>query len=240
MKRVLVVEAHPDDVEWYAGGTIAKLARDGAEITFVVCTEGEKGSYDPDANPIAIGLNRKKEQQASAKHLGVTHTVYLGYPDGGLEATMELRKQLAILYRKYQPELLITFDPWKRYELHPDHLAAGRAAVEARLFAKMPLYHSHTRHEGLREWIISEVWLFNTGEPNHYVDVSETFDARLQALRLHESQNVWGEDSVQYLNETARAAGEKIGAQFAEEFHRIVIEGSIARSPAVATKEQIK
>ncbi len=228
-KRVLVVEAHPDDVEWYAGGTIAQLAREGAEITLVICTEGERGSYDPDANPIALAAARKQEQQDAADLLGVKQVIYLGYPDGGLEATMELRKQLAILYRKFQPELLLTFDPWKRYELHPDHLAAGHAAVEARLAAKMPLYYSHARAEGMREWAIPELWLFNTDVPNHWVDVSKTFERRLRVLRLHASQNVYGEDSVQYLTEQVRAAGEKVGCQYAEEFHRIVIEGAIAR-----------
>ncbi len=233
-RRVLVVEAHPDDVEWYAGGTIAKLAREGAEITFVICTEGERGSYDPDTDPVALAAARKQEQQDAGDLLGVKQVIYLGYSDGGLEATMELRKQLAILYRQFQPELMLTFDPWKRYELHPDHLAAGRAAVEARLAAKMPLYYSHTRAEDIREWAIPELWLFNTDVPNHWVDVSKTFERRLRALRLHTSQNVYGDDSVRYLTEQVRAAGEKAGCQYAEEFHRMVIEGAIARSPEAA------
>ncbi len=173
---------------------------------------------------------RKQEQRAAADLLGIRNAVYLGYPDGGLEPTPQLRKQLALLYRTYRPELLLAFDPWKRYELHPDHLAAGRAAVEARLFAKLPLYFPETRREGLEEWVVPELWLFNTDEPNHFVDVTDTFRYRLDALRLHASQNVWGPDSVQFLTETVRAAGEKLGCEYAEGFHKIVIEGAIARS----------
>ncbi len=229
-ERVLVVEAHPDDIEWYAGGTIARLARAGAEITFIIGTEGERGSYNSADDPLALAETRKREQQAAANLLGVKQLVYLGHPDGALVSTLDLRQQLALLYRRYRPDLLLAFDPWKRYELHPDHLAAGHAAVHARLFAKMPLYFQDTAEGELRAWAIPELWLFNTDEPNHYIDVSETFDLRLQALRLHHSQNVWGPDSVEYLTANARAAGEKAGCQYAEEFHRIVIEGAIARS----------
>jgi LmbE family N-acetylglucosaminyl deacetylase len=230
---VLVVEAHPDDIEWYAGGTIAQLVHEGAEITYVICTEGEKGSYDPHTNPIALAAKRKQEQQAASDWLQVKRVVYLGYADGTLENSPELRRQLATLYRQYQPELLLTFDLWKRYELHPDHLATGQAAVAARLAARMPLFHPHTRAQGWHTWTIPELWLFNPEVPNHYVDVSETFTLKLQALRLHESQNVWGDDSVQYLTELARSCGAKIGCALAEEFHRIVIEGALARSPVM-------
>ncbi len=234
-KRVLVVEAHPDDIEWYAGGTIAKLARADAEITYVICTEGEKGSYDPDTNPLALAAQRKQEQRAASDCLMVKQAIYLGHPDGMLKNSLELRRQLTALYRQHQPELLLAFDPWKRYELHSDHLAAASAAVEARLAARMPLFDSHTRAQGWNAWTIPELWLFNPEVPNHYVDVSDTFALKLQALRLHASQNVWGEDSVQYLTELARACGEKIGCALAEEFHRIVIAGPFARSLAVPT-----
>ncbi len=228
-KRVLVIVAHPDDAEWYAGGTLAKLARDGAAVTFVICTEGEKGSYDPDTNPLALAVQRKHEQQAAADLLGVKQVIYLGHPDGALENSPELRRQLSALYRQYRPDLLIAFDPWKRYELHPDHRAAGWAALDARLAARMPLFDAHTRAQGLSAWTIPELWLFNPEAPNHYIDVSETFALKLQALRLHASQDVWGGDSVQHLTDMARACGERIGCALAEEFHRIVIEGATMR-----------
>lgn len=231
MKRVLVVAAHPDDIEWYAGGTIATLARDSAAITYVICTEGDKGSYDPDTNPLALAAKRKQEQQAAADLLGVKQVVYLGHPDGALENSAELRRQLTALYRQHRPDLLLAFDPWKRYELHPAHRTAGWAALDARLAARMPLFEPPLRAQGLSAWTIPELWLYNPEAPNHFVNVSDTFTFKLQALRLHESQNVWGEDSVHYLTEMARACGERIGCALAEEFHRIVIEGAIARAP---------
>ncbi|MGE5140114.1 MAG: PIG-L deacetylase family protein, partial [Rudaea sp.] len=147
-QRVMVVEAHPDDVEWYAGGTIASLATQGSQVTLVICTEGERGSYNPEENPVTLAMTRKQEQRAAADLIGIGEIVYLGHPDGGLEPAMELRRELAVLYRKHRPDLLITFDPWKRYELHPDHIAAGKAALDARMAAKMPLFYTHTRSLG--------------------------------------------------------------------------------------------
>src|SRR5581483_7509577 len=177
-QRVLVVEAHPDDAEWYCGGTIAKLAREGAEITFVICTEGEKGSYDANANPVELARTRKREQEAARAWMGVREIVYLGVPDGELQPTLEMRKRLALLYRQYRPEILLTFDPWKRDELHPDHRACGTVALDARLAANRA------------PWATPQLWLFNTDAPNHFVDVSETFDTRVAALKLHASQSV--------------------------------------------------
>ena len=114
-RRVLVVGAHPDDAEWYAGGTIAGLAAQGAAITFVICTEGEKGSYDPAADPLALAAQRKQEQQAACDLLHVEQAVFLGHPDGALENSAALRRQLMTLYRQLRPDLLLAFDPWKRY-----------------------------------------------------------------------------------------------------------------------------
>ncbi len=222
-QRIIGVAAHPDDLEWYAGATTAKLARQGAEITFVVCTNGDKGTYDPNVNPHALAAERQREQRAAADSLGVREVIFLEYEDGELEPTASLRKRLAMLYRKYRPELLLAFDPWKPYEMHPDHLAAGRAALDARLAARMPLYYP-----GTAAWTIREVWLFNPALPNHYVDVSDALEAQYRALALHRSQkSVWDEQARQFVERNARANGDKIGAKYAEVFHRIVIEGAL-------------
>jgi LmbE family N-acetylglucosaminyl deacetylase len=227
-QRVLVVEAHPDDAEWYCGGTVALLAQTGAEITFVICTEAEKGSFDPGMNPFALAQTRKAEQEAARQVLGVREIVYLGIPDGELLPTLELRKRLALLYRRYRPELVLTFDPWRRDELHPDHRACGTAALDARLPAKMPLYFPNS--EGLATWATPELWLFNTDAPNHFVDVASTFETCLAALRAHASQSVWDDDNLRYLTEMLQTEGARHGVTYAEVFHRIVIEGSIARA----------
>ncbi len=227
-QRVLVVEAHPDDAEWYCGGTIAKLAQAGAEITFIICTEAEKGSYDPNANPVELARTRKREQEAARAFLGVREIVYLGIPDSELEVTLEMRKRLALLYRKYRPELLLTFDPWTRDELHPDHRTCGTVALDARLAAKMPLYYAGI--DGVSAWATPELWLFGSDAPNHYVDVTNTFEECLAALKLHTSQSVWDAPSIQYVTEMAQSAGDKIDVAYGEAFHRLVIEGSITKT----------
>ncbi|MBI4670505.1 MAG: PIG-L family deacetylase [Chloroflexi bacterium] len=226
--KILVVEAHPDDAEWYCGGTLAKLAREGAEITFVICTRGEKGSYDPLTDPDELERARVREQEAARQLLGVREIVYLGVPDGELQPTLELRKRLALLYRKYQPDILLTFDPWKRDELHPDHRACGVVALDARIAAKMPLYYA--RAENSNAWATPELWLFNTDAPNHFVDVTDFIETRVAALKLHASQSVGDVQNIAHVLATARADGEKIGVEYAEAFHRILIEGSIARA----------
>ena len=226
--RIMVVEAHPDDVEWYCGGTLIEFARESSDITLVICTEGEKGAYDIETDPVELAATRKQEQESVRRLLGIREIIYLGIPDGELQPTLELRKRLALLYRQYQPEILMTFDPWKRGELHPDHRACGTAACDARLAAKMPLYYP--RAENLEAWATPQLWLFNTDAPNHYVDVTKTLALRLETLKMHASQSVGNEQNIAYVTDVARADGEKFGVQYAEAFHRIVIEGSIARA----------
>lgn len=221
----MAVVAHPDDLEWYAGGTAYKLARDGAAITLVVCTNGEKGSFDPGTDPHNLAAQRRIEQKNAAKVLGIRQLIFLDYADGELEATAEFRKQLAALYREHRPEILLTFDPWKRYELHPDHLAVGRAAVDARIAAKMPLFYPDLQ---INEWAIHQVWLFNADTPNHFVDVSDALEVQMRALAEHVSQStVWDDAARQFIQNTARENGKSIGVEYAEAFRRIVIEGAL-------------
>ncbi len=226
-KRILGVAAHPDDLEWYAGATLARLAREGAAVTFVICTDGSKGSYDPRAVPRALAAQREREQRAAAQTLGVREVIFLRHPDGELEPNAALRRELARVYRKYQPRLLLAFDPWKRYELHPDHLAAGRAALDARLAARMPLFYPAARPRGVGVWSIGEVWLFNTDAPNHFVDVGGTLDTQYRALAQHRSQpSVWDDAARAFIEQRARENGRARGIEYAEAFRRIVIEGA--------------
>ncbi|MBI5029211.1 MAG: PIG-L family deacetylase [Chloroflexi bacterium] len=228
MTRVLGVGAHPDDLEWYAGGTIGKFAREGAEIIFLICTDGDKGSYDPQTDSAQLAAQRRIEQGNAAKEFGVSEIIFLGYADGELQPTLGLRKQLALIYRKYQPDLLLAFDPWKRYELHPDHLAAGRAAVDARIAAKMPLFYPDAREQGLAAWAIGELWLFNADAPNHFIDVSATMEMQRHALEQHRSQTtVWDQAARAFIENQARENGRAIGMDYAEAFRRIVIEGAL-------------
>jgi LmbE family N-acetylglucosaminyl deacetylase len=226
----MVVVAHPDDMEFYCGGTIAKLAQAGNEVTVVVCTEGDKGTFDLQADPDELAAIRKEEQEEAAKLLGIKGVIYLGYADGELEANPTIKQELAGLYRQYQPQVLFTFDPWKRYELHPDHLAAGQVALEARLAAKLPLYYPEQLTGGLAPCEITQIYLFNTDSPNYWEDITKTFDLRLQALFLHRSQFAAWEESVRkHIEAEAREAGRAIKkATYAEAFRRIAIEGLLA------------
>ena len=233
-KRVMGVAAHPDDLEWYAGATMAKLAREGAEIIYVICTDGDKGSYDPNTDANQLAAQRRIEQERAAASLGIAQVIFLGYRDGELEPNADLRRQLATLYRKHRPELLLTFDPWKRYELHPDHLAAGRAALDARLAAKMPLFYSDLRTQGIEAWAIPELWLFNADTPNYFVDVSTMLTAQLDALAQHRSQTtVWDDAARAFIQNTAREHGKSIGVEYAQVFRRIVIEGALVLAQGI-------
>ena len=126
-KRIMVVAAHPDDADFYCGGTVALWARQGAEITYLICTDGALGSTDPAVGPEQIKEIRKQEQARANEAMGVKETLWLDYPDMGLKFDDELWCKVTALYRTHRPEIVLTFDPWLRCELHPDHTAAGTA-----------------------------------------------------------------------------------------------------------------
>lgn len=235
-KRVLGVAAHPDDLEWYAGATMARLVGEGTDVTFVLCTNGDKGSFDATARPVELSRQRQEEQRAAARYLGIRGVVFLDYPDGELTLTLRLREQLARLYRQQRPELLLAFDPWKEYEMHPDHLAAGRAALDARIAAKMPLYHPEMASEGLDAWAIPELWLFNANSPNHYMNVTATLETQLRALAHHTSQpSVWDNAARRFVIDNAKENGARVGVTYAEAFRRIVIEGALVLAQGVGS-----
>ncbi len=129
--RVMVIAAHPDDPEFGCGATIAKWANEGKHITYVLLTSGDKGSHDPAIRPGQLAAMREREQRDAADALGVENVVFLRYADGVLENTLALRGQLAGIIRHHKPHIVLAIDPWKTYQLHPDHRAAGYAALDA-------------------------------------------------------------------------------------------------------------
>ena len=187
-KRVMVVAAHPDDADFYCGGTVALWAEQGAEITYVICTDGALGAEEGGVSPEELINIRKKEQGAANGVLGVKETIYLEYRDMSLPRGEELREKIAREYKRHRPEILLTFDPWLRYELHPDHTNAGIEALYARLAAKMPLQYTHHSKEGLKSWSISEAYLFKTDRPNKWIEMEKMIDRKLAALACHQSQ----------------------------------------------------
>jgi LmbE family N-acetylglucosaminyl deacetylase len=193
--RALVVTAHPDDLDFGAGGTIASWTESGIDVSYCICTDGDAGGFDPDVPRGDIAGIRQAEQRAAAKELGVEDVTFLGYPDGRLTVTHELRRDLSRVIRQKRPHRMMVQSPernWDRVSAsHPDHLAAGEAAMCAVYpDARNPFAHLELAAEGLEAWTVHEVWVMSgtaTGA-NRYVDVTGTFERKLAALRQHVSQ----------------------------------------------------
>jgi len=194
IERVLVVTAHPDDLDFGAGGTIAQWTAKGIKVSYCICTNGDQGGEDPDVPREEMPKIRQKEQRDAGLALGVTDITFLNYRDGWLEPTIELRKKIVREIRKVRPDRMVIQSPernWDRLPAsHPDHMAAGEAAIQAvypdarNLFAFEDLY----KEEGLEPWKVKEVWVMSHNSPNHCVDVTETFDKKIAALNAHVSQ----------------------------------------------------
>jgi len=187
-KRVLVVFAHPDDAEFTSGGTLALWASRGSEIHYAVCTDGSKGSVDGDIPGEELILRRQAEQRDAATVLGIRDVAFLGRTDGGLVADPELRAELVRLIRIRRPLALLTWDPWRPYQLHSDHRAAGQTALDAVMAAENARYFPEQLAEGLTRHRVEEVYLFGTDSPDLWVDISDTFERKLSAIARHRSQ----------------------------------------------------
>ncbi len=184
--RALAVGAHPDDVEFGCGATLAKWAGAGCEILHVVCTDGARGTWDADQDPSELVLRRQVEQRAASRALGGRgEVVFLGWPDGELECGLRQRFQLAEVIRSFQPDVVLGHDPWRRYRLHPDHRNAGFLLTDAVVAARDPLFFPELRSSHHRP---RTILLFEADEPDHLEDVTDFFDVKLRALLEHKSQ----------------------------------------------------
>jgi LmbE family N-acetylglucosaminyl deacetylase len=182
----LAIGAHPDDIEFGAGATLAKWSAAGCTVHHLVCTDGSKGTWDAHADVAALVVTRQHEQRAAAGALGATgRCVFLGWPDGELEAGLRQRWQVAYWIRELRPEVVLGHDPWKRYRLHPDHRAAGLLACDAIVAARDPHFFPE---QGPAHHRPSALLLFEADEPDHAEDVSSFGDAKLAALEQHRSQ----------------------------------------------------
>ena len=222
-QRVLVVTPHPDDAESGAGGTIAKLCRQGMEVVLVVCTNGDKGSNDREMSPKRLAQIREKEQLESAKVLGLADVVFLRYPDQGLEEGDEFREDIVRLIRERRPDLVITIDSGNRYIRHRDHFNCFRVVLDAVFpYARDHMAYPQHLEAGLEPHNVPEVWLFRPSEPDLYIDITDTFDIKYEALYKHASQvgeRSW--EREESARNRASEVGKKIGVQFAEQFRRI-------------------
>lgn len=200
IERVLVVTAHPDDVDFGAAGTVAAWTRAGLEVTYCVCTDGDAGGFDPAVPRSEIPGIRRAEQEAAAKAVGVTDVHFLGYQDGKLTPSLELRRDISRVIRQVRPQRALIQSPernWARVGAsHPDHLAAGTAAIAAVYpDARNPFAHPELlADEGLQEWAVAETWVMAHPENNHVVDITDLFETKLAALRSHVSQTAHMDD----------------------------------------------
>ena len=194
VQRILVIEAHPDDVDFGVAGTIATWTDAGIEVVYCIATDGEAGGRDESMSRAEMARLRRAEQTAAAKQVGVHDVRFLGYPDGQVEATLALRRDLARVIRQVRPDRVVCPTPERNYARigigHPDHRAVGAAALDAVYpDARNPFAFPELRaQEGLDPWTVREVWLSGGQAPNHYVDITETFSRKVAALRAHESQ----------------------------------------------------
>ena len=191
--RTLVVTAHPDDVDFGAAGTIARWTDEGVEVTYCLVTDGDAGGYDRTVDRREIAAIRRAEQAAAAKEVGVSDLVWLGYPDGRLTVSLELRRDIARVIRQVRPQRVVAQWPERNWESvfasHPDHLAAGEATLCAVYpDARNPFAFPDLLAAGLEPHIVEEVWVMSAPHPDTFVDVTDTFERKLAALRCHVSQ----------------------------------------------------
>ena len=216
-KRVLAIQAHPDDADNSSGGTIARWAREKQEVHYVLCTSGNRGSNDPTMTPERLGPLREEEEQSAADILGVKSLIFLRYEDGELEETLPFRHELASIIRRLQPHVLMTHDPWARYRIHPDHRAVGFTALAAVVEASNQMIRGDKS-----AWKVEDVFLFHTDQPDHGEDITGTVELKLAAMRAHASQSHSGEAFQERVYAWAKTAGAKYGYQLAEEFKRLI------------------
>ena len=194
VERALVVTAHPDDVDFGAAGTIASWVAEGTEVTYCIVTDGDAGGFDPDVPRSEIPRIRRAEQVAAAACLGVTDVRFLGYRDGELTVSHELRRDISRVIRQVRPQRMLIQSPdrnWARLPAsHPDHMAAGEAAIFA-IYpdARNPFAHpALLNDEGLEAWTVHDVWVMASPEPNLVVDITERFELKIEAPRAQDSQ----------------------------------------------------
>ncbi|HEV3311423.1 MAG TPA: PIG-L family deacetylase [Chloroflexota bacterium] len=228
IERAMVIFAHPDDAEFGSAGTIAKWAAEGVEVTYVVATDGSKGSSDPEMAPAHLSEMRYTEQREAARILGVAHVEFLGFEDGILQPTIELRKAITAAIRRYRPDVIITQNPVRSFDLnafaqHPDHLACAEAALAAIYpCARDRLTFPELIKEGLEPHAVGEVLIVGTTSPDHWIDITTTIDKKVEALKAHLSQ-VGDRPVEEFVPNRAKTVAEGHDMEFAEGFKRLTI-----------------
>ncbi|MDD4876024.1 MAG: PIG-L family deacetylase [Dehalococcoidales bacterium] len=187
--QVMVIAPHPDDAEFGVAGTVVQWVREGKDVIYVICTNGDKGTSDINMKPDVLVKIREQEQLAAAKLLGVREVIFLRYPDQSLEDTPEFRKELVRLIRMYKPDTVVSADPYRRYLWHRDHRITGRVVLDAIFpYARDYLSYPDLYEKGIYPHKVKEVLLWGSEEPNYYCNITDTFDIKIAALLAHKSQ----------------------------------------------------
>jgi LmbE family N-acetylglucosaminyl deacetylase len=227
--RVFIFFAHPDDAEFGAAATVAQLVQHGSEVWYVVCTGGAGGIHSLDMTPGELLDVREQEQRAAMNVLGVKEAIGLRYlrRPGEWGSPSVLVEQIMRVIRQHRPDIIITHDPWRPYNIHPAHRMVGWAATEAAYLADAPWYFPQHVAEGLAPYKPRDVYLFGAHEPNYWVDVTETIDLKVEALRQHKTQlgrhvePPQLEDFARRIKARSAEVGKQIGVAYAEAFHKL-------------------
>jgi LmbE family N-acetylglucosaminyl deacetylase len=226
-QRVMVVAAHPDDAEVGCSATVAKWVKAGATAFYLICTNGDKGSDDFGVDPVELAVTREREQRAAAEVIGVSEVVFLPRRDGELIYSLELRGDVVRWIRRWKPDAVFTHDPTvvinqNGFINHADHRATGLATVDAIYpFTRSPLQYPEQIEEGLEPHTVYDLYLWGANPANFWVDVSETVDTKVEALKRHASQFEDAERTGRFVRERLARSGEELGVGFAETFRHV-------------------
>ena len=221
--RALAIAAHPDDVEFGAGATLAKWAASGCEIVHLICTDGAKGSWDPSEDQARLVATRQEEQRAASRALGGTgECIFLGWPDGELDSGLRQRWEVAYWIRKCRPDVVLGHDPWRRYRLHPDHRNAGFLATDGIVAARDPHFFPE---QAIAHHRPSTLLLWEAEEPDHVERVEGFADAKLAALLSHASQF----ETTMHINDAA--SGDEVRAFRSRIEQRLAEHGALIDAP---------
>ncbi|MEW6716537.1 MAG: PIG-L deacetylase family protein [Chloroflexota bacterium] len=216
--RLLAISAHPDDVEFTSGGSLARWADEGWIIHLIVCTDGSKGSQSKEDDPQTLAAVRHAEQEEAARALGVRRLIWLGYPDGELAQASGLLEQLTRHIRLLRPNRLLVWDAWRPYQLHPDHRAAGLVAMDAVLAARNPHFFPEQLAEGVKPYQMEEAYLYGSDQSDQVIDITATFERKMAAIGCHRSQVDNPCDLAKQMSHCNQGHGKKNNYTYAEVF----------------------
>jgi len=223
---ILAFAPHPLDIEMGMGGTLTQLIREGKKVVYVMCTNGDKASSDPNMLPQELAVIRKQEQLDAAKLLGIQEVIFLHYPDLSLSYTPEFRNDILRLILEYCPEIVATCDPYQRYLSNPDHRITGQVVMDAVWpCALAPNTYRDLLRQGYELHKVKEVWLWAPEEPNYQRDITNTFETKMAALSLHKSQvgDPMEAEFVDFTTTLGKTAAQGQKYELGEAFHRLEV-----------------